>query len=137
VLSPFAAAAWGGIGLIGFIFNMVFSQFNRPVYRTIGEILSMATGVGVFWFMKLVTLPGLKTWDYVPFSAWIPRIPENLTQPLIYGVPALIAVIALSVAYFNTYGKKDGSPINFHLLYCAVDTLLSCAVYGVLIYGSF
>ncbi len=137
VLSPFAAAAWGGIGLIGFIFNMIFSQFNKPIYRTIGELLSMATGVGVFWFMKLATLPGLKTWDYVPFSAWIPRIPENLTQPLIYGVPALIAVIALSVAYFNTYGKKAGSPINFHLLYCAVDTLLSCAVYGILIYGSF
>ncbi len=137
VLSPFAAAVWGGIGLIGFIFNMIFSQFNKPIYRTIGELLSMATGVGIFWFMKLVTLPGLKTWDYVPFSAWIPRIPENLSQPLIYGVPALIAVIALSVAYFNTYGKKSGSPINFYLLYCAVDTLLSCAVYGILIYGSF
>ncbi|MCK5794905.1 MAG: hypothetical protein KAH12_09360 [Anaerolineales bacterium] len=137
VLSPFAAAAWGGIGLIGFIFNMIFSQFNKPIYRTIGEILSIITGVGIFWFMKLATLPGLKTWDYVPFSAWIPRIPETLTQPLIYGVPALIALITLAVAYFNTYGKKNGSPINFHLLYTAVDTLLSCAVYGVLIYGSF
>ena len=137
VLSPFAAAAWGGFGLFGFIFNMIFSQFNKRVFRTIGEILSIVTGMGVFWFMKLVTLPGLKTWDYVPFSAWIPRIPDTLTQPLIYGVPALIALIALSMAYFNTYGKKSGSPINFYLLYCAVDTLLSCAVYGVLIYGSF
>lgn len=137
VLSPFAAVAWGGIGLIGFIFNMIFSQFNRPVFRTIGEILSMATGVGVFWFMKLATLPGLKTLDYVPFSAWIPRIPDNLTQLLIYGVPALIALIAFSVAYFKTYGKKSGSPIYFYLLYCAVDALLSCAVYGILIYGSF
>lgn len=137
VLSPFAAAAWGGIGLIGFVFNIVFSRFNKPISRTIGEILSMAAGVGVFWFMKLATLPGLKTWDYVPFSAWIPRIPETLWDPLIYGVPVLIALIAFAVAYFNTYGKKNGSPINFHLLYCAVDSLLSCAIYGILIYGAF
>lgn len=137
VLSPFAAAAWGGIGLIGFIFNIIFSQFNKPIYRSIGEILSMAAGIGIFWFMKLATLPGLKTWDYVPFSAWIPRIPDAYAQPLIYGVPALITLIALSVAYFNTYGKKSDSAINFHLLYSAVDTLLSCAVYGILIYGSF
>lgn len=137
VLSPFAVAAWGGIGLIGFIFNLVFSQFNKPAIRTFGEILSMIAGIGVFWFMKMVTLPGLKDFSYVPFSAWIPRIPADYHQLMIYGVPALIGLIALLIAYFNTYGKKNQSSINFYMLYCAVDTLFSCAIYGVLIYGAF
>ncbi len=137
ILSPFAAAVWGGIGLIGFIFLLILSQFNKPIYRKIGEVLSMATGIGVFWFMKLATLPGLKDLDYVPFSAWIPHIPDRLTTPLLYGVPILILMAGLIIAYFNTYGKKNDSPIYFYLLYCAVDALLSCAVYGILIYGSF
>ena len=137
VLSPFAAAAWGGIGLFAFVFNLILSRFHKPIFRTIGEILSMAGGVGVFWFMKRATLPGLRGGEYVPFSAWIPRLPEVLHQPLTIGVPILIFLIAALVAWYNTYGKKSGSAVNFHLLYSAVDSLLSCAVYGVLIYGSF
>lgn len=137
VLSPFAAAAWGGIGLFAFIFNLILSQFHKPIFRKIGEYLSIAGGMGIFWFMKRATLPGLRGGEYVPFSAWIPRIPEVLHQPLTIGVPILIFLIAFLVAWFKTYGKKSGSAINFHLLYSAVDAVLSCAVYGVLIYGSF
>lgn len=138
VLSPFAAAAWGGIGLFAFIFNMILSRLHKPIFRTIGEILSVAGGVGIFWFMKRATLPGLRRGDiYVPFSAWIPRIPEYLHQPLTIGIPMLIFLIAFFVAWSRTYGKKSGSAINFHLIYSAVDAVLSCAVYGVLIYGSF
>ncbi len=135
VLSPFAAAAWGGLGLLAFIFTLIFSQFHKPIFRTVGEILSMAGGVFIFWWMKLATLPGLQD-GYVPFSAWIPRIPPAYEQPLIIGVPVTIGLIAFATAWFNTYGKKNGSAINFHLLYSAVDTVLSCAIYGVLIYGS-
>jgi hypothetical protein len=136
VLSPFAAAVWGGAGLLAFVFNLVLSQFNKPIYRSIGEILSILGGIYIFWWMKLATLPGLLD-DYVPFSAWIPRIPEVLDKPLIYGVPVLIGLIALAVAWSKTYGRDSGSAINFHLLYAATDALLSCAVYGILIYGSF
>lgn len=137
VLSPFAAAAWGGIGMFGLAFNLIFSRFSKPSLRSVGEVISMLASVGIFWFMKWATLPGLKGGTYVPFSAWIPRIPQNIQQPLVIGVPIAIALTAFLVAYFKTYGKKAGSPINFHLIYCAVDSLLSCAVYGVLIYGSF
>jgi len=136
VLSPFAAAAWGGAGLLAFVFNLVLSQFNKPVLRKIGEFLSILGGIYIFWWFKLATLPGILE-DYVPFSAWIPHIPDNLDQPLIYGVPILIGLIALTVAWSKTYRKDSGSPINFHLLYVATDALLSCAVYGILIYGSF
>jgi len=136
VLSPFAAAAWGGAGLLAFVFNLILSQFNKPVLRKIGEFLSIIGGIYIFWWFKLATLPGILD-DYVPFSAWIPHIPDYLDQPLIYGVPVLIGLTALTVAWSKTYKKDSGSAINFHLLYAATDALLSCAVYGILIYGSF
>jgi hypothetical protein len=136
VLSPFAAAVWGGAGLLGFVFNLILSQFNRPIYRNIGEILSMVAGIYIFWWLKLATLPGIFG-DYVPFSAWIPHIPQSLEQPLVIGVPILIGLISLAVAWSRTYGREAGSAINFHLIYSGMDALLSCAVYGILIYGSF
>ncbi len=136
VLAPFAAAVWGGAGLFAFLFNVILSRFNHRFYRTLGEFLSIAGGVFIFWFVKMATLPGLKD-GYVPFSAWIPRIPPGLETPLVVGVPILIGLISFTVAWVNTYGKKSGSPINFHFIYAALDALLSCGIYGILIYGSF
>ncbi len=136
ILSPFAAAVWGGAGLLAFIFGLVLSPFHKPIFRTVGEILSIVGGVYIFWWMKFATLPGIGG-DYVPFSAWIPRIPSVMEDPLIIGIPILIGVISAAFAWTRTYGKGSGSPINFHLLYSAVDALLSCAIYGILIYGAF
>ncbi len=136
ILSPFAAAVWGGAGLLAFIFGLVLSPFHKPIFRTVGEILSIVGGVYIFWWMKFATLPGING-GYVPFSAWIPRIPAEYEQPLIIGIPVLIGVISAAFAWSKTYGKGSGSPINFHLIYSALDALLSCAIYGVLIYGAF
>ncbi len=136
VLSPFAAAVWGGAGLLAFIFNIIFSNLNKQIFRTIGENLSIAGGIFIFWWIKVATLPGLGD-DYVPFSAWIPRIPVEFEQPLIIGIPILIGVASFATAWLKTYGKKNGSAINFHLIYSAMDSVLSCAIYGILIYGSF
>ncbi len=136
VLSPFAAAVWGGIGMIGLLITVVLGQFHKPIFRTIGEYLGMAAGIFVFWWIKLATLPGLNT-GYVPFSAWVPRIPEGWEQPLVIGIPILIGLISAFVAWRRTYGRDSGSAVNFHLLYAGMDSLLSCAVYGILIYGAF
>jgi hypothetical protein len=136
ILFPFAAAIWGGAGLLAFIFNLILSQFHKPIFRTVGEILSIVGALYIFWWMKFATLPGLDD-GYVPFSAWIPRVPSVMEKPLIIGIPILIGVISATVAWTRTYGKQSGSPINFHLIYSAMDALLSCAVYGILIYGAF
>lgn len=136
VLSPFASVVWGGAGLIAFIFNIVLSKFNHRIFRTLGEILSIVGGILIFWTVKTGTLPGLKD-GYVPFSAWIPRIPQGFERPLIVGVPILIGLISAVFAYSKTYGKDSGSPIYFYLIYSAADALFSCAIYGILIYGSF
>lgn len=136
ILFPFAAVVWGGAGLLAFIFSLVLSPFHKPIFRTVGEILSIVGGVYIFWWMKFATLPGING-GYVPFSAWIPRIPSVMERPLMIGVPILIGVISAAFAWTRTYGKGSGSPINFHLLYSAVDALLSCAIYGILIYGAF
>jgi hypothetical protein len=136
VLSPFAAAVWGGAGLLALTFNLILSQFHKPVFRTVGEILSIVGGVVIFWLVKIATLPGLRD-GYIPFSAWIPRIPPTLESPLVIGVPVLIGLISFGLAWRFTYGKQAASPINFHLIYSGLDALMSCAVYGILIYGSF
>jgi len=136
VLSPFAAAVWGGAGLLAFVFNLVLSQFQKPIYRKIGEYLSIAGGIYIFWWLKFGTLPGLNG-GYVPFSAWIPKIPVVLEQPLVIGVPILIGLLSAVVAWSRTYRRGSGSAINFYLLYSGMDALLSCAIYGILIYGSF
>lgn len=136
ILSPFAAAVWGGAGLLAFVFTLILSQFHKPIFRTVGEYLSNIGGMFIFWWMKLATLPGIGG-DYVPFSAWIPRIPPEFEQPLIIGIPILIGLTAFAAAWSKTYGKGSGSAINFHLIYSAVDALFSCAIYGILIYGAF
>jgi len=136
VLSPFAAAVWGGAGLLAFVFNLILSQFQKPIYRKIGEYLSIAGGIYIFWWLKFGTLPGLNG-GYVPFSAWIPKIPVVLEQPLVIGVPILIGLLSAVVAWSRTYRRGSGSAINFYLLYSGMDALLSCAIYGILIYGSF
>jgi len=61
---------------------------------------------------------------------------KSMLVGLVIGVPILIGLTSFSVAWFKTYGKEAGSPINFHFIYAAVDTVLSCAIYGILIYGS-
>lgn len=134
VLAPFAAAVWGGAGIVAFLINSILSRFNHQFYRSLGEFLSILVAIFIFWVIKFATLPGLKD-GYVPFSGWIPRIPPTWETLLVLGVPIFIGLISLILAWVKTYGKESGSPINFYLIYAAMDTLLSCAVYGILIYG--
>ncbi len=109
ILAPFAAAVWGGGGLIAFVINMIMAQFNKPIYRSIGEYLSIAGGIYIFWWMKLATLPGIDG-SYIPFSALIPRIPDSFDQPLIIGVPILIGLISFLTAWSTNLWKTIRFP---------------------------
>lgn len=136
VLSPFAAAVWGGLSMLGLLINTITSKFRNSTVRTIGQLLSLGTSLAIYWFLKLATLPGIGD-GYVPFSAWIPSIPSAWEASLEVGVPILIAVLGIFTAWYFTYKKESSSPVYFWMIYVGVDALLSTAVYGILIYGSF
>lgn len=136
ILSPFAAAVWGGLSMIALLINKFFIRFQKQAIQNLGQILSLAGALFIYWWLKFATLPGIDG-DYVPFSAWIPRIPEGLEGPLKIGVPVVIGLVALFLAWNFTYRKKNTSPMYFLMIYAGVDALFSTAVYGVLIYGTF
>jgi hypothetical protein len=136
VLSPFAAAVWGGLSLIALTINSLFKNFRSAKLRSLGQLLSLLGALFIFWWLKFATLPGIDE-GYTPFSAWIPRMPVRLEQPLQIGVPVLIGLLGLFLAWFFTYRKGTRSPIYFMLIYAGVDAFLTTAVYGILIYGSF
>ena len=136
VLSPFAAAVWGGLSLIALVINNIFKNFRREAIRNVGQVLSLIGALTIYWWLKFATLPGIDE-GYVPFSAWIPRIPEVLETPLKIGVPVMIGLIGLVTAWSFTYRKSSRSPIYFWMIYSGTDAFLTTAVYGILIYGSF
>jgi len=94
---------------------------------------SILLALGAYWASKLMILPGINS--YVPFSAWIPGIPSALKIPLRIGIPTLIAVSALYLAYRFTRTREQQSSLFFVLVYAALDGILTLGVYGVLIYG--
>ena len=74
--------------------------------------------------------------NYVPFSAWIPQISgqgANLVRIL---VPLVIFLVSAIFAYRRTYAQSNRSVLFFMLFYSLLDSLLSAAVYGLLIYGA-
>ena len=104
---------------------------HRDTSISAGVIISLGISLAGYWVLKLGFLGGIK--NYVPFSAWLPIIPEGLALPLQLLVPALIFVISLVVAWLLTYKRQNPSSLLFLVLYLAVDGLLSAAIYGPLI----
>jgi hypothetical protein len=131
-LSPFAGILW----LVAPLIVLGITSFlRRDDGRTIsrGALISLGLALLTFWVVKAATLPGF--WDYVPFSSWIPFIPGWLGGPLRWGVMIIIAALALWTAWRFTYKRQAHSVLNFMLIYAAVDSVLSMAVYGSIIYG--
>jgi len=60
-----------------------------------------------------------------------------LNPILIVGVPLLIALFGLLIAWNFTFRRQNPSVMNFMLIYMAFDGTLTLAVYGFLIYSVF
>lgn len=134
VLSPFLGVLW----LVAPMIVLAATSFLRhDDERTIspGSVVSLLLALGAYWVVKIGTLPGIG--EHVPFSGWIPIIPDWLDLPLRYGVLILIAIAALIVAWRFTYRRQAHSALNFMLIYTAVDSVLSMAIYGSIVYGFF
>jgi hypothetical protein len=107
---------------------------NEPLLSP-GTLISLGLALAAYWSAKLFILPGMV--DYVPFSAWIPLIPEWMRLPLRIGVPALITLVAARVTFRYTFGGEERSLLFLVLIYGAIDSLLTLAIYGVLFFEAF
>jgi hypothetical protein len=129
LMTPFAL-----IWLIAPLIMLGLTSFTRKESEGLtgrGTLISLALALIGFWVSKGIIMPTM--WDYVPFSSWIPIIPEGLKSPLRLGVPIIIALIALAVAWNYTYRRSRNSVLFFTLLYVGLDGILTMAIYGVVI----
>ncbi len=130
-ISPLAGFIW----LMGALVGMLLTTPLRRGNNRVGVIVSIFLSLAAFWLAKYIALPGVES--YVPFSAWIPMIPDWLKVPLQIVVPVMILITALYVAWSYTFRRESESVLNFLLIYAAVDAVLSMAVYGVIIISAF
>ena len=100
-----------------------------------GTLVSLALALIVLWGVKLAVLPGIL--EYVPLSVWLPVIPARLAFAMRFGTPALIAALALLIAWNYAYRREESTVFGFWVIYTVVDAILTMAVYGVLVYGAF
>jgi hypothetical protein len=132
LLLPFVFA-WGLVPTL-FIFFSGFLRRDGEPFTARGTLITVSIAVLLYWISKLLILPGIL--DYIPFSAWIPFIPNWLGTVLRIGLPIVTSLIALRVAWHFTYRRERNSPLFFLLTFIAIDGLVSIAVYGVIFYGA-
>jgi hypothetical protein len=106
---------------------------NEP-FTAPGTLITMIGGLAIYFGIKLASMPGIIS--YVPFSAWLPILPNSWDEPLRIGVPILLGLIGFWVAYSRTYGRDNRTPLFFFLIYALVDGVLTIAIYGVVFYGA-
>jgi hypothetical protein len=133
LLAP-AALAWIVLPLILLALTGRLRRENEQIYAP-GTLVGLLLAIALFWLGKLALLPEIG--DYIPFSAWIPFMPDWLEAPLRVGSPPLIGLLAAFVAWNFTYRRDTRSPVYFLLIYAGVDGLLTGALYGVLVYAAF
>jgi len=136
LLSPIVGALWLIVPIILVALTSFLRRSNKPKLNLAGLIFSLALAFGAFWAIKLSSLEAFGARGYVPFSTWIPLIPESMYGPLQWIVPILIGVIAAALTWVFTYQRdSETSPFYVVLIYGAIDTLLTMAVYGTLVFA--
>jgi hypothetical protein len=128
---PFIGFGWL---LPGFIVIGIWKLFKDQ--ESISELKSwipLIVSVIVYYWTKIATLPTILT--YVPFSAWL-YIPANWEMILRIGIPILIFIIALCVAYFTSIRFSD-STVMFYITLTFSDAIMTLAIYGVNFLGVF
>ena len=134
LMAPIAAGVWV-VAPLGILFLFApLRKFGSTRTQDMMGIVSLLFAIAAFWFGKLAMLPGMM--DYVPFSAWVPEISRVLANILRWGVPITSSLFAIFIAWFYTYRQSSKSTLYFLLIYVGVDSLLTAAIYAVLIYGA-
>lgn len=133
VLSPLVVFLW-------MIAPMVIAGVTLFVQRsysedklTIGTVISIVLAIGAYWLVKQFALPNI--FEDVPFQVWIPIIPAGLEDILRLGMPIMLTLIGVVVAWFTTIRRHIISPLYFMLVFGLVDGVLTMAVYGFYFYN--
>lgn len=100
-----------------------------------GTLISMTAAVAIYWFVKLLVIPGL--FATTPFSAWHPVIPTWLAIGLRFIIPVSVSALGLLAAWQFTYRRGRHSPLFFILLFGLFDGALSMAIYAESLIGGF
>lgn len=134
LMAPIAAGVWVVVPLMVLFLFSPLRKFGSRRTQDIVGIISLVFAIAAFWFGKIAMLPGM--FDHVPFSAWVPIISSGVSEILRYGVPLTSMLISLFIAWHYTYRQSNKSTLYFLLIYVGVDSLLTAAIYAVLIYGA-
>jgi hypothetical protein len=133
VLSPLVVFLWmiAPMMIVGATLLVQRSYSEDRV--TVGTVVSITLAVASYWVVKQFALPNI--FVDVPFQTWIPIIPGALDEVLRIGVPVVVTLIGLVVAWYTTIRRHIVSPLYFMLVFGLVDGLLSMAVYGFYFYN--
>ena len=126
LLLPFAMM-WMIVPVILFLITFPLRRDNLELSAR-GNLISLTLAIAGYWIAKLSTLASLR--EFVPFSPWIPIIPEWLAPVLQVITPLGILSAGLVAAWAMTYRRGHYSALLFLLVYLAVDAVLTTAIYG-------
>lgn len=133
LLVPFVLG-FGVVPVLFLLFTGIFRREGEWITAR-GTLITLGISIVLYWLSKLAILPDMAT--YVPFSAWIPAIPDGVALALRIGVPLVATLLALFTAYRLTYAREKLQPLFFLLIYIIVDGFITIAVYGVIFYAAF
>lgn len=131
VLLPFVLI-WILIGIVVIALTWWARKEDQPLLAP-GTLITLVLAISAYWFAKTFMFPAI--FEYVPFSAWIPVIPEGWELGLRLGVPLLISSLGLYAALRVTYLSEQRSPLFFMLIFGLVDGVMTLAIYGVIFWG--
>jgi hypothetical protein len=132
IFAPFVALLWIGPALALLIPYALLQRAGVPMGRLM-HALGVLPALAGFWAAKLIVLgPALRT---VPFTQSLPLMPPGTALTLQIVTPLLIAALALYGAWAASYRRDVRSPLVFILVYGAIDTLATMAVYGAGLFG--
>jgi cation transporter-like permease len=132
VVAPFMALFWLAPALLTLLPTWFLRRGDAGLEGW-GSRLSLALALGAYWAIKLVMLSGALA--IVPFSAWLPAVPPWLGPLLQGGTPVLIAAASLWAAWALSYGRGVRSVALFVVVYGAIDSLGTMAIYGEALFG--
>jgi hypothetical protein len=134
MLTPVAALLWLLAPASVLALTWIIRRGGESL-ANLGARISLGAAMIAYWVVKLTTLAGARA--YVPFSAWIPIIPSWLEGPLQAGVPIVTTLVALGIARRFALRSETRSAALCMVVYTAIDSALTMAVYGGLFYDAF
>ena len=131
--TPFSLIIWSAAPLLILIVTHWFRP-DKQTWQHPAFIIPLATAVLVYWYAKYFTLRSA-LW-YVPFSAWIPVIPDWLNLPLQIFTPLTITLLAAYTAWHFSYKRNYESIYLLFIIYAIIDAVLSMSIYGGVLYNA-